>query len=142
METILLAKKDDVVWNKEELAALKEKIVDDFAELMRCSPEHRLYWMGTKRDLVELSHIVWESGRLLDERGMPLGFNDIVRRVFRILHATPPSRPSGVLDKIRRRKNIRVRPLIDRYMHLKFREAIPDPMKLDIRRGKPRQPED
>ena len=45
---------------------------------------------------------------------------------------------SSVLDKLRRRKNIRVRPIVERYMLLYSEQGILHPMRLDIKRRRVR----
>ena len=108
-------------------------MVSDFTQLLRCA-DIDLLWTGTQRDLVELTHFVWMTGRLLDGNGTPITFNTLVRRIFEVLHVNPPKRPSGVMDKLNRRKFIRSSPLVERYLNLMYDGRIPDPMKLEISR--------
>lgn len=97
-----------------------------------------LRWTSTKTDLVELSHLVWETGLLLDSHGIPMSFCTIVRCICAVLNVVPPDNPSSVLDKLRRRKNIRVRPIVERYMLLYSEQGILHPMRLDIKRRRVR----
>ena len=102
----------DCRWQSDDVAKMKAMIVADFSELLNHETVEGLRWTSTKTDLVELSHLVWETGLLLDARGIPLSFCNIVRRICRVLNVVPPANPSGVRDKIRARKNIRVRPIV------------------------------
>ena len=86
-------------WSREDVDRIKAMIVADFSELLNRQPAEGLQWASTKTDLVELSHLVWESGLLLDERGMPLSFRSIVNRVCAVLNVVPPHNPSGTLEK-------------------------------------------
>lgn len=124
----------DCRWQSDDVAKMKAMIVADFSELLNHETVEGLRWTSTKTDLVELSHLVWETGLLLDARGIPLSFCNIVRRICRVLNVVPPANPSGVLDKIRARKNIRVRPIVERYMLLYHHQRILHPMRLDIKR--------
>ena len=107
----------DCRWQSDDVAKMKAMIVADFSEL--------------------LNHETVEG--LLDARGIPLSFCNIVRRICRVLNVVPPANPSGVLDKIRARKNIRVRPIVERYMLLYHHQRILHPMRLDIKRRRVRQ---
>lgn len=129
----------DCCWQSDDVAKMKAMIVADFSELLNHETVEGLRWTSTKTDLVELSHLVWETGLLLDARGIPLSFCNIVRRICRVLNVVPPANPSGVLDKIRARKNIRVRPIVERYMLLYHQQRILHPMRLDIKRRRVRQ---
>ncbi|WP_309253739.1 hypothetical protein [Prevotella brunnea] len=122
-------------WSKEEVGRIKNIIVESFRGLMELGPESRLRWTGTQCDLVELAHLVWETGKLRDERGMPMGFRDIVERICGTLHCKPPKNPSTVIVRIRERKNIRVCSVVERYLYLLFFQSIRSPMLLDIRSG-------
>lgn len=126
-------------WSREDVDRIKAMIVADFSELLNRQPTEGLQWASTKTDLVELSHLVWESGLLLDERGMPLSFRSIVNRVCAVLNVVPPHNPSGTLEKIRARKNIRVRPVAERYLLLHHQQHILHPMRLDIKRVRVRR---
>lgn len=129
----------DCRWQSDDVAKMKAMIVADFSELLNHETVEGLRWTSTKTDLVELSHLVWETGLLLDARGIPLSFCNIVRRICRVLNVVSPANPSGVLDKIRARKNIRVRPIVERYMLLYHHQRILHPMRLDIKRRRVRQ---
>lgn len=126
-------------WSREDVDRIKAMVVADFSELLNRQPTEGLQWASTKTDLVELSHLVWESGLLLDERGMPLSFRSIVNRVCAVLNVVPPHNPSGTLEKIRARKNIRVRPVAERYLLLHHQQHILHPMRLDIKRARVRR---
>ena len=121
-------------FSPNDVIRMKSMIIDDFATLLRQSPEDGWHWEGTKCDLIELAHAVWETGKILDERCQPIGFHELVRRIFTVLNIVPPKHPSGVLEKVRQRKNIRVSPIHERYMLLYTVQHIPDPLKLDTKR--------
>jgi hypothetical protein len=123
-------------WTREDVDRIRAVIVADFSELMNREPDEGLRWTSTKTDLIELSHLVWESGLLLDERGMPLSFLSIVKKVFKVLNVVPPQNPSGMFEKTRERKNIRVRPVAERYLLLHHQQHIMHPMRLDIKRAR------
>ena len=61
-------------WTKDDEHKLKSIIIDNFRELLNRSEEEELYWTGTQRDLIELAHIVWESGQILEMNGNPMCF--------------------------------------------------------------------
>ena len=124
------------LWTKEEEEQLTRRIVNNFHDLINRSEEEGLYWTGLKCDLIELAHMVWESGALLDATGHPLDFRTIVRNICRVLHVREPNNPSSVISAVRARKNVRVGPLRERYLQLISKAKIQDPMRLEIRRNK------
>ena len=69
----------DCRWQSDDVAKMKAMIVADFSELLNHETVEGLRWTSTKTDLVELSHLVWETGLLLDARGIPLSFCTIER---------------------------------------------------------------
>lgn len=117
----------------EDVIRIKTTIVENFRELIARGPDERLCWTGTQCDLIELAHIVWETGSLRDKRGLPMGFRTIVERICTTLHCVVPRNPSTVIGRIRTRKNIRVCPVLERYLYLLSRQSIAAPMWLDIR---------
>ena len=122
-------------WTQEEEDLLIKRIVDNFYDLINRSEEEGLYWTGLKCDLIELAHMVWESGTLRDRCGRPMDFQTIVRHICRVLHVREPCNPSSVISSVRARKNVRVGPLRERYLQLISKANIQDPMRLEIRRG-------
>ena len=65
----------------DDVIRIKTTIVENFRELIARGPDERLCWTGTQCDLIELAHIVWETGSLRDKRGLPMGFRTIVERI-------------------------------------------------------------
>ncbi|WP_456103655.1 hypothetical protein [Prevotella sp.] len=127
--------KSVIRWSKEDEELLDKKIIKNFYELLNSSEEDGLYWTGMTCDLIDLAHIVWESGLLLDDNGHPMEFREIVHTICKVLHVHEPRNPSSVISAVRARKNIRVSSIRDRYLHLIHDGKILDPMRLDIRFG-------
>lgn len=61
-------------WSHEDVGRMKSVLVADFSDLMNRNSDEGLHWTSTKTDLIELAHIVWETGELVDEYGRPLSF--------------------------------------------------------------------
>ena len=95
-------------WTQEDEQRLTARLVDNFYDLINRNEEEGLYWTGLQCDLVELAHIVWTSGKLMDRRGFPMDFQTIVHHICRVLHVREPRNPSSILSSVRARKNIRV----------------------------------
>ena len=121
-------------WTQEDEQRLTARLVDNFYDLINRNEEEGLYWTGLQCDLVELAHIVWTSGKLMDSRGFPMDFQTIVHHICRVLHVREPRNPSSILSSVRARKNIRVGPLRERYMQLFMRANVQDPMQMEIRK--------
>ena len=70
-------------WTQEDEQRLTARLVDNFYDLINRNEEEGLYWTGLQCDLVELAHIVWTSGKLMDRRGFPMDFQTIVHHICR-----------------------------------------------------------
>ena len=131
------ALKATVKWTEEDKQRLKSTIINDFYDLINRSEKEGLYWKGATCDLIDMAHMVWESGALLRSDGRPKDFITIVRNICRVLHVLAPRNPSSTIMAVRARKNVRVGPLLDRYLYVMNAAGIQDPMRLEIRRRKP-----
>ena len=136
MKKVNIVMKATHAWTQEDEERLTARLVDNFYDLINRSEEDGLYWAASQCDLIELSHIVWTSGALMDRRGRPMDFQTIVHHICRVLHVHEPRNPSSVVSAVRARKNVRVGPLRERYMQLVTKAHIQDPMRLEIRRGR------
>ena len=72
------------LWTNEEEDRLTKKIVDNFYDLINRDEEEGLYWIGLKCDLIDLAHMVWERGTLMDAYGKPMDFQTIVHHICRV----------------------------------------------------------
>ena len=136
MKKVNIVMKATHAWTQEDEERLTARLVDNFYDLINRSEEDGLYWTASQCDLIELAHIVWTSGALMDRRGRPMDFQTIVHHICRVLHVHEPRNPSSVVSAVRTRKNVRVGPLRERYMQLVTKAHIQDPMRLEIRRGR------
>ena len=136
MKKVNIVMKATHAWTQEDEERLTARLVDNFYDLINRSEEDGLYWTASQCDLIELAHIVWTSGALMDRRGHPMDFQTIVHHICRVLHVHEPRNPSSVVSAVRARKNVRVGPLRERYMQLVTKAHIQDPMRLEIRRGR------
>ena len=71
------------LWSQEDEEQLIRKLVNNFCDLINRSEEEGLYWTGLKCDLIELAHIVWETGQLTDHQGRLMDFQSIVWHICR-----------------------------------------------------------
>lgn len=136
MKKVNIVMKATHAWTQEDEERLTARLVDNFYDLINRSEEDGLYWTASQCDLIELAHIVWTSGALMDRRGRPMDFQTIVHHICRVLHVHEQRNPSSVVSAVRARKNVRVGPLRERYMQLVTKAHIQDPMRLEIRRGR------
>ena len=140
MKKVNIVMKANHLWTQEEEDRLTTRIVDNFCDLINRSEKEGLYWTGLKCDLIDLAHMVWETGRLMDKCGRPMDFQTIVHHICRVLHVREPCNPSSVISSVRARKNVRVGPLRERYLQLISKANIQDPMRLEIRKRKASPP--
>lgn len=60
-------------------------------------------WGSTHRDLVELCVAVAATKEVKDERGFPLSLNELTRRAYHAVGATPPHHVAAIAYQIRNR---------------------------------------
>lgn len=104
--------------SKESIEKVRRIAVREFVELMSMSPDDGLRWAGTTSDLVEVTHVVWETGAIIDDSGRPMAFKMLVHHIFNILNAREPKRPAVVMNNVNTRKNVKTVPLMERFAML------------------------
>lgn len=119
---------------EEEMKKVAKLAVDGFVELAALTPEAGIYWTGTTTDLVELTHLAWQTGRISDACGRPMTFKALVHHIFYILHAREPRRPSNIIYNLQRRKCIYTRPLLERYHSLIYEGQLRNPLQTDLKK--------
>lgn len=68
MKKVNIVMKATHAWTQEDEERLTARLVDNFYDLINRSEEDGLYWTASQCDLIELAHIVWTSGALMDRR--------------------------------------------------------------------------
>ena len=121
--------KDD---QKKWFQHLKDLLTRDVAALLRCSPEEGLQWIDTQVDLVEVAHIVWETGNIIDNTGRRLSFQQIADRLCLVLHTPKPHNVYAVYRDAVKRKGVWVEPLTVRYINLIRAHVVRDPFVINI----------
>ena len=105
--------------NEKELMMRNElRVIEEMKQLMECSEDDGLRWRGTKTDLVEMVHILWESELLRDDDGLPVTFRELLLRCCRVLHTAVPRDPASYLAQARQCKGMRRMPLLLRYKYI------------------------
>ncbi len=133
-----LAPKEKMGMGDERLRA-RDMAVEMFRQLLSHSPEDGIVWQSTARDLVELTHEVWLTGLIMDNRGRQMTFKAMVHHIFNILHAREPASPTGVVNVLRNRKCMKTLPVLERYANLLRVRRGMNPMLADLR-GWPEKP--
>lgn len=95
---------------------------DDVLWLLR-QKVGRYRWTGTRRDLVELVHIVWQQGVCLDEQAKALQQMELIRRVFRVVGQEAPHQISCMLRGIQNRTKPTLS-MLWRYEHIDAQSPI------------------
>ncbi|MBR4269847.1 MAG: hypothetical protein IKQ47_08740 [Prevotella sp.] len=102
--------------NEKELMMRNElRVIEDMKELLTHSADEGLTWRGTKTDLVEMVHILYESEELTDDDGLPVTFKQLLLRCCSVVHERVPRNPATYLTQARQCKGIRRAPLLVRY---------------------------
>lgn len=113
---------------KERLNEAKKHLINAFLPLLDLSPNQQTRWMGTKTDLLEMTHLIYETGEIKDEMGRPATFLWLVRRVCNNLHVSVPCNPNTLVSKAMQRKNVQQAPLLERYGWQLFNRNNPEPL--------------
>lgn len=104
--------------DKELMMRNELRVIDDMKELLQRSECDGLQWRGTKTDLVEMVHILYESEELTDDDGLPMTFVELLRRSCMVVHTKMPRNPATYLAQARQCKGMRRMPLLLRYKYI------------------------
>lgn len=96
----------------------RQRLTEEFANLLRLEPQDGARWTGSMTDLVEAAHIVYEQGRICDETGHACSFGRLVSRACRSLNVKEPANPRRTAYKARQRKGIRRESFFTRYCRM------------------------
>ena len=121
---------------KEQRDRARDMMARQFAELLARSPDENLYWNESMTDLIDLSHCVYMSEKLVDGQGRPSGFRSIVKRACDVLHVPVPSNPYSMAFNARNRKGVRQTSLFSRYCWLMYVRQDSQPLNGMIKRMK------
>ena len=101
-------------WEKERAGKEMEK---DLLWLLE-QRKGMYQWIGTKRDLVEMTHCVWLRDVVFDPMGRVLPFIHLLHRVCCIVDVPMPKKPTAMLDTISHRKNQELLSMTCRYVRI------------------------
>lgn len=101
-------------WEKEMACKEMEK---DLLWLLEQKKE-KYVWIGTKRDLVELTHDVWLRDVVFDPMGRVLPFIHLLHKVCDVVGMEMPKKPTAMLDTISHRKKQEVLNMVSRYVRI------------------------
>lgn len=80
--------------------------------------EGKYRWIGTKRELVEMTHRVWLRNVVFDPTGRVMPFTHLLRRVCEVVGMEVPKKPTAMLDNIVHRKNHDLLCMEQRYLRI------------------------
>lgn len=83
---------------------VRQEMLASAVDMLAIHEQDGLLWTGTTSDLVELSHLIWESGLAIGRDGLPMTFKTLVGSLCRSLHVECPKNPTAVMNNIRNRK--------------------------------------
>lgn len=104
--------------DKEKMMRNELRVIDDMKELLSHHEDEGLQWHGTKTDLVEMVHILYESEELTDEDGVPVSFKRLLERCCCVVHERVPRNPATYLSQARQCKGMKRAPLLMRYKRI------------------------
>ncbi|MBQ0074141.1 MAG: hypothetical protein KBT34_08085 [Prevotella sp.] len=102
----------------EKMMAAELLIIKDMKELIKKDPKEGLEWKSTKQDLFQMIHILYESEEMTDEYGVPLSYQELVRRFCNILRIQVPRNPCTYVRQSLDCKGCRRAPLLMRYVRM------------------------
>ncbi len=118
-----------------QMKEARERLTEEFVELLRIDPEDGMRWRGTVADLMEAAHIAYTQGTICDSDGRTCTFCSIAERVCSSLHVKLPANPRGSAYQAGRRKGVRQEAFIDRYVRKIFYSDVDHPLTQEIERG-------
>ena len=117
---------------REERRYAQQLMVKLFKETIAEAGKGKLYWTGTKIDLIELAYEVFTSGMVTDSAGRPYTFIDIVSKTFASLHVSDPSNPYSTICKAHVRKGVRQQSFFSRFCFMVFNGRRKNPLNAMI----------
>lgn len=112
----------------QEVKEARERLTEEFVELLSRSPAAGVRWTGTVRDLMEAAHVAYVNGTVCDAEGCVCTFRALAERACEVLHVSMPRNPSAVAYQGERRKGVRRKPFLERYAVLMFRYDVERPL--------------
>ena len=100
---------------ERQMRLARERLTEEFVELLSIDPEDGTCWTGTVADLVEVAHIAYVQGTVCGGHGTACTFRELVNRACAVLHVKVPRNPRACVYQAARRKGIRSSPYIERY---------------------------
>ena len=94
-------------------------LASEVATIAGRTPDDRLRWTGTTKDLMEALYVAFLTATLRDDDGNGLSFLHIVRHCCTVLHTRIPLNPHDVARRAMNRKGMKSLPFLDRYLWLK-----------------------
>lgn len=101
--------------DKELMMRNEMRVIADMKGLLAHDSADGLRWHGTRTDLIEMVHILYESCEIRDEDGLPIAFNRLVERCCRVLGEKVPRNPCTYLSHARQCQGVKRAPLLLRY---------------------------
>lgn len=117
-----------------QMREARERLTEEFVELLRIDPDDGMRWRGSVADLMEAAHIAYTQGTICDSNGQTCTFCAIVKRVCSSLHVKAPVNPRGSAYQAGRRKGVRQEAFIDRYVRKIFLSDVSCPLTQEIER--------
>lgn len=113
----------------QQMKEARERLTEEFVELLGMSPDDGVRWKGTVTDLMEVAHIAYTQGTVCDEDGSTCTFRRLVSRACAILHVKEPHNPGGCAYQAEQRKGVKRAPFIERYARMMFRSGVARPLR-------------
>lgn len=108
--------------NFEKRRKVRQNITEKVEWMM--TTEKRIAWSGTKTDLIEVIHIAYLEGSILEPNGMMARFSYLLQIVFSKYDFTLPVNPRKVVTRIMNKKGIRSRTVEDILMDTATPESV------------------
>lgn len=112
----------------QQMREARERLTEEFIDMLRMSPDDGVKWTGTMRDLMEAAHVAYIYGTLCDAEGTACTFRALAARACSVLHVAMPRHPSAVAYQGEQRKGVRRRPFIERYAVQMFFSGVERPL--------------
>ncbi len=106
-----------------------EAIRDDFELLCNTPREDNIVWTAPVCDLIELTHMMWMRGYLLNIFGRKVFFGHFTEQLCTRLHIVPPKNIYAVINNIHMRKDAYNASLITRLGRMIATQGDPHPLK-------------
>lgn len=93
----------------------KQRLTNEFVELIMIDHDSSISWNSTTTDLIEMIHVVYQTGRVCNTEGKVCTFKEMISRTCTVLNHKQPQHARQMAYNGENRRGVRNNPFFERY---------------------------